>query len=106
MAETPRSEQEPSAPEIKLDKALSISEAKDSSIFLRGAEGFKGYVAKGGKIAGVTAGTLLLLAGALIFKILEKSALLMKGIIENPDKPEKWIEPLKKSFKGDKKESK
>lgn len=105
MAETSRVEQESATLETKIDNALSNGEAKDASIVLKGTEGFKGYVAKGGKIAGVTAGTLLLLAGALIFKILEKSALLMKGIIENPDKPEKWIEPLKKSFKGDKKES-
>ncbi|MFH1968016.1 MAG: hypothetical protein ABIJ84_01360 [bacterium] len=86
-----------------IGRGLSKIEARDAADSIAGSkwiEGAKGYILGGGKIVGV----LLALSALVVLKAVEVSAMLMQGIIENPDKPEKWLEPFKKSFKKDKKE--
>ena len=104
MAEKLKVENEPAGADAKVDKGLAKIEAGDAASAPKGAEGFKSYIASGAKGLGISLAVLLGLAATAVLKIVEISARVLQGIAESPDKPEKWLEPLKKSFKKDKKE--
>lgn len=105
MAERVRSENGPITPEAATGNAVARIEAREAVSVPAGTEGFKGFIIEGGKGAGITLAVLLGLAVAAILKTVEVSARLMQGIVENPDKPEKWLGHVKEafSFKKDKK---
>jgi hypothetical protein len=102
MAERSRSENGPVSPEERVNRALSNIEIRDAVSDPRGTAGFKEYAVKGGKIIGATSAGLLFLAGAVVLKTIEYSARFLQGVVENPDKPSKWLDPIKAAAKGKK----
>jgi hypothetical protein len=97
MAETPSSSTE--SPEVNLERNLSNLEAREGASLPRGVEGFKSFVGNGLEFLGRGTVVLLALATAAVFKITEYGLRFMQGIIKNPEKPEKWLDPVKENFK-------